>query len=75
MIQIAAAIFFLGALIAPLAIVALMLSQNWRAIVTALRGGSSIEPMPENRPARIRTMRSASYRPVSKRPRAARVAA
>ncbi len=59
MIQILAAIFFFGAWLVPLAIIAAMLQQNWQSIANALLGGIESEPLAPVRPARIRESKEA----------------
>ncbi|MGP1282370.1 MAG: hypothetical protein ACTS1X_05280 [Parasphingopyxis sp.] len=76
MIEIAATVFFVFALVAPLAVIVLTLQQNWAAIADALRGAPATSGMRDLRPARARPARTAMPRPATVRPvRSARAAA
>lgn len=75
MIQVVVAMLFFGALVAPLAIMAVTISKNWQVIVNALTGGSEQEQA-ETRPSvRVRTVRAADLRPAQGCPQLMRVAA
>ncbi len=73
MLQIAAALFFLVALIAPIAIIAGMLHSNFEAIVRALRGESMNRQSPAAQPP-LRTVNQV-FTPVSRPVRAPRLRA
>ncbi|QLC24147.1 hypothetical protein HFP57_03285 [Parasphingopyxis algicola] len=68
MVEIAAAVFFVFALVAPLAVIILTLQQNWTAIIGALRGTPATSDVRGLRPARLRPVRTATLRPVTVRP-------
>ena len=62
MVQIAAALFFVVALLAPLAVVTMTLHSNWRAIVRALGGHVLEDRLPASRQPRIRPMARSGVR-------------
>lgn len=75
MIQVIVALLFFGALVAPLAIMALTISKNWHAIVSALIGVSVQDPVTTAPSVRVRTVRTAGRRPAHGRPQPMRAAA
>jgi len=74
MLQLAAALFFVVALVAPLAVIVLTLESHWLQIVNALTGKHYVAPIPDNRPARLRE-RPVSYRVAQSPARSARAVA
>lgn len=75
MLQLAAALFFVVALIAPIAVIVLTLESRWLEIVNALTGRHYASSLPHGRPVRPRGGQSSRYRAAQPPRRSARAAA